>query len=154
MTTDTLRWLAGVHGVLAWAATLGLTAAAIAQRQWGQGTAKGRAIVAAAAAVLVSGAFGVGLRLDLPYRGRLRQQVFIDAPALGWLFERKLHLSFGAVALAWCAVALLAASAAAAQHRGRSAALGRGGRATLAASAGLAILAAIASAIVGRRHSF
>jgi hypothetical protein len=110
----------------------------------------------------VSAAFAAGIPLDLPYRGRLRQKVFIDSAALGWLFERKLHLSFGAVALAWCALALLTAGALARRaHAGAhppaappawAADLERGGRAALIASAALTLLAAVFSAIVARRH--
>lgn len=176
MTPDARSWLAHAHGALAWAAALGVTAAlgaALSRR-----APRARAPLAAVAAALVSAAFAAGLPLDRPYRGRLRQQVFIDSAALGWLFERKLHLSFGAVALAWCALALLAASALARRRpaaplcasttppdgdaaRGAPAAipawvadLERGGRAALAASAALTLLAAIFSAMVAYRHGF
>jgi hypothetical protein len=40
----------------------------------------------------------------------LRQAIFIAAPAVGWLFERKEHLAFGAVLLAWAGAAAYAAA--------------------------------------------
>jgi hypothetical protein len=174
VTTAALRWLARAHGILAWAAAaalVGAFAAALVGRGLGRRAPSGdpephrsnwarRARVAAAgvAATLLSGAFAAGLALDLPYRGRLRQRVFLDAPALGWLFERKLHFAFGAAALAWCALGLL--TAAVLRHGDGTAAppwardLERAGRAALAGSAALATIAAILSAMVARRHSF
>jgi hypothetical protein len=35
------------------------------------------------------------------YRARLKQQIFIHTPTIGWLFERKEHLAVGAVGFAW-----------------------------------------------------
>lgn len=34
------------------------------------------------------------------YRARIKQHIFIEAPRVGWLFERKEHLAVGAVAFA------------------------------------------------------
>jgi formate hydrogenlyase subunit 3/multisubunit Na+/H+ antiporter MnhD subunit len=34
------------------------------------------------------------------YRERLKQHIFIEAPRVGWLFERKEHLAVGALGLA------------------------------------------------------
>ena len=34
------------------------------------------------------------------YRERVKQHLFIEAPKLGWMFERKEHLAVGAVAFA------------------------------------------------------
>lgn len=163
-TSEALRSLARVHGVIAWAAAAALVVAlalAFARR------AAGRGVVAAtaAAAALLTGAGAAGLGLDLPYRGRLRQRIFLEAPALGWMFERKLHLAFGAAALAWCALALLAAAALERRRAGgpggpsRAMApwvrdLERGGRAALAASAVFALAAALLSAVVARRYAF
>jgi hypothetical protein len=43
--------------------------------------------------------------LYTPYREKLRQSIFLDAPAIGRLFERKEHLAFGVVVLAWAGAA-------------------------------------------------
>lgn len=178
MSLVELRWLARVHGVIAWGATAAVLLAAVLALASAR-RAAGRGVVAASAGAvaLLSAAAAAGLALDLPYRGRLRQRVFLDdayahAPSLGWLFERKLHLAFGATALAWCALALLGAAAlarrralevghiadvrdgAAGQALPWVADLERGGRMALAASAALALGAAIISAVVARRYSF
>ncbi len=42
----------------------------------------------------------LGASLYPEYRSRIKQHLFIDAPRIGWLFERKEHLAVGAVALA------------------------------------------------------
>ncbi|MCC6558024.1 MAG: hypothetical protein IT372_34185 [Polyangiaceae bacterium] len=156
MTGEGLRWLSGAHGVIAWAAALAC-AAAVGAGWWGR-AARGRGALAATAAGLASAAFASGLPLDMPYRGRLRQQVFIDSEALGWLFERKLHFAFGGLALAWCAVALFAASTLASRRasgqRHGAADMARGASAALAASAALTLFAAIAGAIVAHGHRF
>ena len=149
MSPEALRSLERLHGALAWGAT-----AAIAVAAWlfvrGAHT---RRAAGAAAVVLVLGASGLGLALHDPYRARLRQRLFIEAPRIGWLFERKLHLAFAAVLLSLCALSLTLR-----RDRGpegdivgrdlrRAAALG------WAASAVLALAASIASAIVaGRAH--
>jgi ABC-type phosphate transport system substrate-binding protein len=93
--------------------------------------------------------------------------VFVDSPALGWLFERKLHFAFGAMALAWCALALLTAAALAARPAPAPSAaapprripawtrdLERAGQAALAGSTALAALAAILAAVVAGRYPF
>jgi hypothetical protein len=36
-----------------------------------------------------------------PYRDRLKQSIFLHAPNIGFLFERKEHLAFGSIGLAW-----------------------------------------------------
>jgi hypothetical protein len=35
----------------------------------------------------------------------LRQKIFLHAPTIGWLFERKEHLAFGVALLAWAGAA-------------------------------------------------
>jgi hypothetical protein len=49
--------------------------------------------------VTFTGALGVFLYPA--YRDRVKQGLFIHAPDVGYLFERKEHLAFGAVLLAW-----------------------------------------------------
>jgi hypothetical protein len=157
VTAEALRWLARAHGVAAWLAVAGLiVAAALSLRRRGAG---GRAdlVANADATALVTASFAAGLALDLPYRALLRQRVFIESPALGWLFERKAHLAFGALALAWSALALRAAAAARALSRppapwARD--LERGARSALFGSAVLALIAAACSTIVARRYPF
>ena len=66
------------------------------------------AVAFAAGLVTLTGAMGVSLYG--PYRDRLKQGLFIASPGVGYLFERKEHLAFGAILLAWAgAVAYFAA---------------------------------------------
>ena len=53
------------------------------------------------ATALVTGVGAAGVYLYGEYRERLKQGIFIKAPTIGWLFERKEHLAFGAIVLAW-----------------------------------------------------
>jgi hypothetical protein len=43
----------------------------------------------------------LGAVLYPPYRNNLKQRLFVHAPTIGWMFERKEHLAVGAIALAW-----------------------------------------------------
>lgn len=47
----------------------------------------------------------MGVSLYGPYREKLRQSIFISAPRVGYLFERKEHLAFAAVVLGWVGAA-------------------------------------------------
>jgi hypothetical protein len=58
----------------------------------------------------VTAAGAMGAFLYPAYREKIKQSIFIQDPRFGLLFERKEHLAFGAVALAWVgAIAYLAA---------------------------------------------
>ena len=51
--------------------------------------------------MLVSVTAGMGAYLYPTYRVRLKQDIFIHTPFIGWMFERKEHLAVAAVAFAW-----------------------------------------------------
>jgi len=94
---DPIRLLEHLHGHLGWLAAAALLHPAILLRR-----PERRAHLAVGLAtgiVTVTGA--IGAYIYGPYRDRLKQQIFIHAPRAGWLFERKEHLAFGALALAW-----------------------------------------------------
>jgi hypothetical protein len=149
VSPEALRSLESAHAIVAWLATAALVATASlvtlragARRVW---------IAAGAAVALVITASGLGLALHDPYRARLRQRLFVQAPALGWLFERKLSAAFAATLLAVGGLALLAGLARderAARELRRSALL------AWSAAAALSVFASIASAIVARRAHF
>src|SRR6185503_3034161 len=61
-------------------------------------------------AALVTAAACGGAWIYGPYGERLKQQIFLHAPTVGWLFERKEHLAFAAVALTWTGVCAYAAA--------------------------------------------
>ncbi|HEX7665534.1 MAG TPA: hypothetical protein VF407_13505 [Polyangiaceae bacterium] len=93
---DPIRLLQHVHGHVGWLAAAVLVHPAIVLRRkkkadWAVGSAVGLATIAG----------GMGAWLYPSYRERLKQGIFQEAPAIGYLFERKEHLAFAAVALAW-----------------------------------------------------
>jgi hypothetical protein len=150
MSLEFLRSLERWHAAVAWAAT-----AAIAFSAWlCVRSSPWRRAAGIVAAVLALGAAGTGLWLHDPYRSRLRQRLFLEAPSLGWLFERKQHLAFAAVLLALSALATQARlsldppAAPGARDLRRAAAL------AWTSSALLALAATIASTIVAQRASF
>jgi hypothetical protein len=147
VSPDALRSLERLHGIAAWGAT---AAVVVAAGLFARG-ARSRRAAGVVAAVLAAGAAGLGLGLHDPYRARLRQRLFVEAPRLGWLFEQKLHAAFAAVLLSLCALALTLrlgrGPAAGARDLHRAAMLG------WTAAAALALGASIASTLVaGRAH--
>jgi hypothetical protein len=98
---DPIRIAEHLHGHLGWLAAAALLHPAILLRN-----AKRRAHLAVASSVgLVTLVGAVGVSLYDPYRDRLKQQIFIHAPRIGYLFERKEHFAFGAIVLAWAGAA-------------------------------------------------
>jgi hypothetical protein len=104
------------------------------------------------AAGFVTVASALGAWLYVAYRERLKQGIFMHAPSVGLLFERKEHLAFGAVVLAWAGAAAYFAAE-------RASARTREGLRTIAfrafcASAALSILVAVLGTIVAVYRSF
>jgi hypothetical protein len=94
---DPLRILEHVHGHLGWLAAIALVHPAILLRRTKR---KAHLSVGLAAGVVtLVGALGVAMYAD--YRDKLRQPIFAHAASVGFLFERKEHLAFGAIVLAW-----------------------------------------------------
>lgn len=94
---DPLRLTEHVHGHLGWLAAAILLHPAIVLRD-----RRRRAHLAVGLAVgFVTVASAIGAWLYVAYRERLKQKIFLDAPSIGLLFERKEHLAFGALLLAW-----------------------------------------------------
>jgi hypothetical protein len=101
MSLDTLRLFEHVHGHLGWLAAALLVHPALVLRD-----RKRRAHLAVAlstGAVTIGSALGAWLYVA--YRERLKQQIFVHASSIGLLFERKEHLAFSAVVLAWAGCA-------------------------------------------------
>jgi hypothetical protein len=110
---DAPRIVEHIHGHLGWLAAAALVHPAIVLRTPGR---RAHAAVCIAV-VLPSAAGGLGGWLYVAYRERLRQGIFVNAPAMGYLFERKEHLAFGAIALAWSAGLAYAVSRRTPTHR-------------------------------------
>jgi hypothetical protein len=112
---EPLRVLEHVHGHLGWLSAAALLHPAILLRSPRR---KAHLSVWLATGFLtVTGALGA--YLYGPYCDQVKQQLFIHAPGVGYLFERKEHLAFGAVLLSWAgAVAYTAATRAEEPVRG------------------------------------
>jgi hypothetical protein len=96
-TPGLVRALAHVHGHLGW-----LAVAALAHPAWLLRTGERRARGAVGGATaLTTLAVGLGLWLYPHYRACIKHDLFVEAAAFGWLFERKEHAAFGALAFAW-----------------------------------------------------
>ncbi len=99
MTFDIVRVGEHVHGHLGWLAAAALVHPAILLRH-----PRRKAHIAVTFAALVpTVAGGLGMWVYGPYRDRIKQGIFVDARWVGLLFERKEHLAFGAILLAWAA---------------------------------------------------
>jgi hypothetical protein len=91
-----LRLLERVHGHLGWLSVGALLHPAILLRQRRR---RARLSVSLATGFVVVTAL-LGAYIYPSYRDRIKQHLFIEAPKLGWMFERKEHLAVGAVAFA------------------------------------------------------
>lgn len=97
MSDFSLRIIERIHGHLGWLAAAALVHPAVLLRR-----PKRRAPLAAALATGgVTVVATLGMWLYPRYRVELKQTLFLEAPWLGWMFERKEHLGVGCVALAW-----------------------------------------------------
>jgi len=86
---------------MGWLAAIALVHPAILLRR-----TKRRAHLSVGLAVgAVTAAFFLGVSFYPDYRDRLRQAIFQQGPGIGYLFERKEHLAFGALMLAWAGAA-------------------------------------------------
>lgn len=112
---EPVRLLEHVHGHLGWLAAGALLHPAILLRN----RRRKAHLSVGLAAGFVTATGALGAYLYAPYRDNVKQQLFIHAPEVGYLFERKEHLAFGAVLLAWAgAIAYTAATRAEEPLRG------------------------------------
>ena len=107
---DPLRLREHIHGHLGWLAAAALAHPAIVLRARrgsspGQGAWRPAHLSVALGAAMPTLAGALGLTLYPAYRTSLRQEIFAQAPTVGYLFERKEHLAFGAIFLAWAGAA-------------------------------------------------
>jgi len=100
VTVEPLRLLAQLHGHLGWLAAAALVHPAILLRNPNR---KSGLAVALASGLVSAGALS-GALLYGSYRERIKPALFAVSPTVGWMFERKEHLAFGAATLAWVGV--------------------------------------------------
>jgi hypothetical protein len=145
---DPLRIEEHVHGHLGWLTAIALVHPAVLLRR-----PKRKAHLSvglAAGLATLTGALGVAQYSD--YRDKLRQSIFQHAPAIGYLFERKEHLAFGAILLAWGgAVAYVGAARLEGEARDR---LGRAAHWSFVGAAALAVAAAVLGTVVAAYRTF
>jgi hypothetical protein len=142
MAFDVVRVAEHVHGHLGWLAAAALLHPAVLLRN-----PKRRAHLSVALATGFASAVGaLGAWLYGPYRERVKPRLFREVPWVGLMFERKEHLAFGAIALAW-AGALAYAGAIGAREEIRSPLRTFAFRAFVA-SAGLALATAALGTLV------
>ena len=147
MDLDPLRVLERLHGHAGWLGAALLVHPAIILRD-----RRRRANVAVALSTgLITVIAGVGMWLYVSYREQLKRQIFIDDASAGWLFERKEHLAFGAVVLAWAGGAAYFTAERADAHRD---ALRTTAHRAFVASAALALTVAALGTYVAIVRSF
>lgn len=148
MALDPVRLVEHVHGHAGWLAAATLVHPAIVLRN-----PKRRAHLAVGLSTgFVTVAAAIGVWLYDVYRERLKQGIFLSAPSVGWLFERKEHLAFGAVLLAWAGAAAYYGATRASEKT--SALLRVLAFRAFALAAAIAILVAVLGTIVAVHRSF
>jgi hypothetical protein len=137
-----------LHGHLGWLAAIALVHPAIVLRR-----TKRKAHLAVGLAVgVVTLVGGLGVAMYADYRDRLRQAIFQHAPAMGYLFERKEHLAFGAILLAWAgALAYVGAARLEGDLRER---LRKAAHWSFVAAAALAVVTAALGTVVATYRTF
>jgi hypothetical protein len=154
VTVESLRTLVQIHGALAWVSLAALAAAVFAV--WRR-RPRGALLVALAASLGVA-TFVTGAMMHLPFQVKLRQRLFLASVTLGWLFERKEHAAFGALALSLGGVLALWASRLAERGGGEAAKaapeLRRAGALALSAALAFEVLALAVSMAASRRVAF
>lgn len=145
---DPVRIQEHVHGHIGWLAAISLIHPAIVLRR-----TKRRAHLAVGLAVgMVTLAGGLGVSMYPDYRDRLRQSIFQHAKVIGYLFERKEHLAFGAFLLAWAGTgAYLAAMKLEGDTRER---LRRAAHWAFVAAAAMAVVTAALGTLVAAYKTF
>jgi hypothetical protein len=97
MTFEVVRVAEHIHGHLGWLAAAAIFHPAILLRNRKREAHLSVALCTGLATV--EGALGAWIYG--PYRDRVKPQIFLEARWIGLLFERKEHLAFGAILLAW-----------------------------------------------------
>jgi hypothetical protein len=148
MGLESWRVLQHVHGHLGWLAAAALVHPAFLLRD----PARRADRAVGASALLVTAAAALGAWLYVGYREHLKRSIFVESPAMGLLFERKEHLAFGAVMLAWAgSAAYVGARRAAGATREHLRALAFR---AFASAAALAVLVAVLGTLVAVFRGF
>jgi hypothetical protein len=145
---DWLRIEEHLHGHAGWLTAIALVHPAIVLRRtkrkapWAVGLSAGLVTLVGASGAYIYGA----------YREKLRQSMFQHAPTYGYFFERKEHLAYGAVLLAWAGAAVYVAAARAEGPVRES--LRRAAHVAFVLAAALATVAAVLGTLVAAYKTF
>lgn len=146
---EPLRLFAQFHGHLGWLAAVALIHPAVLLRK-----PKRKAGLAVSLALgLVSAGALSGALLYPTYRERLKPAIFQTAPLVGWMFERKEHLAFGAAMLAWIGV-LTAVAGRRTKDEAAQLRLGKASHRAFVAAAAMAVVTACLGTWVASVKSF
>jgi hypothetical protein len=149
---DPLRLCEHVHGHLGWLAVAAAVHPAILLRPRKDRAGRQATLSVALAAAVPTLAGALGVAMYPAFRQTLRQPLFAQAPTIGYLFERKEHLAFGAIMLAWAGAAGYAGSLRASGEIRW--ALSRAAHVAFVAAAGMALVAAVLGTIVSSCKTF
>jgi hypothetical protein len=145
------RFVEHLHGHLGWLAVAALFHPAILLRN---PASPRRAHFSIALAVgLTTLAAAMGALLYPSYREQLRQPIFAASTTMGYLFERKEHLAFGALLLAWAGT-ITYASQVGCEDVGTANALRKTAHRAFVVAALFALVAAIFGTVVASYRSF
>ena len=136
-SVQTLRLVEHIHGHFGWLCAVALIHPAIVLRR-----SRGGRWAVGLSTALVTVVASLGVWLYTPYRTQLRRHIFQATPTVGWLFERKEHLAFGAVALAWVGALAYVAERRTLSHR------------AYILAAGIAVVVAVLGTIVASYKTF
>ena len=148
MALDVVRFVEHAHGHLGWLAAAALLHPAILLR-----SDKRKAPLSVGLSTAFATSVGaLGVWLYTPYRDRVKQHLFVEAPQVGLLFERKEHLAFGAILLAWAGTAAYALASGASEDSRRP--LRTFAHRAFLLSAGLALVTAALGTVVASYKTF
>jgi len=100
MMPDAIRRVLIFHGFVAWLGALLLFVVAILLVQGRSQDKPWLRVLTTSATIAAILSFVSGMLLEAHYRIHLKQRLFLSSRVLGWLFERKMHLSFGVLLFA------------------------------------------------------
>jgi hypothetical protein len=140
-----------IHGPLGWLSAAALVHPALLLRRPSRPLRAHLAVSLAAGIVTLAAILGAILYPS--YRERLRQPIFASSMTFGYLFERKEHLAFGAVFLAW-AGAITYASQLGCEDAVTADALRKASHRAFVAAAAFAVVTAILGTLVASYRSF
>jgi hypothetical protein len=145
---DPLRIGEHLHGHIGWLAAIALLHPAVVLRR----TTRRAHLAVGLAVGMVTLAGGLGAAIYGDYRDKLRQSIFQQARMMGYLFERKEHLAFGAVLLAYAgALAYVVATRLQGDARER---LRQAAHWSFVAAAAMAVLTAALGTVVAAYRTF